>query len=105
LTLLAALLPERESRVHAREGKRLKFFATADAGSTLVAKGKGIKKTATELAANEKTKVKAKLKRKAKRKLANKLDRKGKAKTKVKATATAQSGATATDKVKVKLKD
>jgi hypothetical protein len=38
--------------------KRLRFFATVSADSTLVARGKAIKKKATELAANQKTKVK-----------------------------------------------
>src|SRR5215218_6059505 len=85
--------------------KKIKFFATASADSTLVARGKAIKKKTKELAANEKTKIKAKLKRAKRDQLANRLEEKGKAKTKVKATATDQSGATATDKVKVKLKD
>jgi hypothetical protein len=85
--------------------KKLKLFSTASADSTLVAKGKAIKKTTKELAANERTKVKAKLKRKQKRKLARKLDRKGKARTKVMATASDQSGATADDAVRVKLRD
>jgi hypothetical protein len=85
--------------------KKLKFFATASADSTLVARGTAIKKKTKELAANEKTKVKAKLKRAKRRRLANELEEKGKAKTKIKATATDQSGAEATDKVKVRLKD
>ncbi len=42
--------------------KKIKFFATASADSTLVATGKAIKKTTKQLAANEKTKIKAKLK-------------------------------------------
>jgi Glucose / Sorbosone dehydrogenase len=85
--------------------KKLTFLATASADSTLVARGKAIKKKTQELAANEKAKVKAKLKQAKRKRLANKLDKKGKAKTKIRATATDQSGATATDKVKVKLKD
>jgi hypothetical protein len=85
--------------------KKLKFFATASADSTLVAKGRAIKKKTRELAANEKTKVKAKLKRTQRRRLANKLEDKGKAKVKVEGTATDQSGAETTDEVKVKLKD
>jgi glucose/arabinose dehydrogenase len=84
--------------------KKIKFFATASADSTLVVRGKAIKKKTKELAANEKTKVKAKLKRAKRKWLANRLD-KGKARVKVKATATTQSGTEATDKVKLKLKD
>ena len=85
--------------------KKLKFFATATVASTLVAKGKKIKQSTEQLAANQETKVNAKLKRKARNRLEEKLDEKGKAKVKVEATATNQSGATATDTVKVKLKD
>src|SRR5215218_5365796 len=85
--------------------KKIKFFATASADSTLVARGKAIKEKTKELAANEKTKIKAKLKRAKRDQLANRLRRRARPRTKVKATATDQSGATATDKVKVKLKD
>jgi hypothetical protein len=85
--------------------KKLKFSATANHASTLVATGKAIKETTKQLAANEKTKVKAKLKRKARNRLEEKLEEKGKAKTKVKAAAIDQGGQEATDTVKVKLKD
>jgi 6-phosphogluconolactonase (cycloisomerase 2 family) len=85
--------------------KKLKFFATASADSTLVARGKGIRKKTSELAANEETKVKAKLKRAKYGRLANKLEENGKAKVKVEGTATDQSGAATTDEIKVKLKD
>jgi hypothetical protein len=85
--------------------KRLKFYATATVASTLVAKGKAIKDTTKQLAANQETKVKAKLRRKARRRLEEKLDEKGKANTKVQATASVQGGPKATDAVKVKLKD
>jgi hypothetical protein len=84
--------------------RKLKFVATANAESTLVARG-AVKKTSKQLAANEATRIKAKLKRAKRKRLANKLDRSGMAKAKVKATATDASGATATDKLKVKLKD
>lgn len=84
--------------------KKLKFFATASADSTLVARGKAIKETAKVLAANQKTKVKVKLKGAKRKRLQKKLDEKGKAKTTVKATATGQSGATAADQIKVKLR-
>jgi glucose/arabinose dehydrogenase len=83
--------------------KKLKFFATASAASTLAARGKAIKETAKELASNQKTKVKVKLKRAKRKQLQKRLDKKGKAKVKVIATATDQSGATATDQIKVKL--
>jgi hypothetical protein len=83
----------------------LKFFATASADSTLVARGKAITKETKELAANEKTKVKVKLKPAKRRLLANKLEEKGKAKTKVKAEATDRTGAEATARVTVKVKD
>jgi hypothetical protein len=85
--------------------KKLKFFATTNHASDLVATGKAIKETTKELAANQKTKVKAKLRRKARKRLEDKLDEDGKAQTKVKGTAIRQSGATATDTVKVKFKD
>lgn len=85
--------------------KKLKFFATASVASTLVTKGKKIKETTEQLAANQETKVTAKLKRKARNRLEEKLEQKGKAKVNVEGTATNQSGATATDTVKVKLKD
>ena len=86
-----------------RKLRKLKFFATANVASTLVARGKEIKKTTKQLAANQETKVKAKLKRKARERL-GKLEEKGTAKFKVEGTATTQSGAEATDTVKVKLK-
>ena len=85
--------------------KKIKFFATATAASTLVADGKDIKETTKQLAANQKTKVKAKLKRAARKRLEEKLEEKGKAKVKVKGTAIDQGGQEATDKVKVRLKD
>ena len=81
--------------------KKVKFFATASVASTLVAEGKKIKETTTQLAADQKSTIKAKLKRKAR----NRLEEKGKGKVKITATATDQSGAEATDQVKVKLKD
>jgi plastocyanin len=81
--------------------KKLKFFATASAASTLVATGNKIKETTTQLAADQETLVKAKLKRKA----LNRLEEKGKGKVKIEGTATDQSGASATDTVKVNLKD
>jgi hypothetical protein len=85
--------------------KRLTFFATASADSTLVARGKAIRRKAKELAANQKTKVKVKLTRAKRKQLQERLDKKGKATVKVIATATDQSGARGTDKIKVKLKD
>jgi len=85
--------------------KKLKFSATANAGSTLVATGKEIKRTTKALAADQKTTVKAKLKPKARKQLEQKLEEKGKAKVKVKGTATSEGGDTATDTVQVKLKD
>jgi plastocyanin len=81
--------------------KKLKFFATASAASTLVATGNKIKETTTQLAADQETLVKAKLKRKA----LNRLEEKDKRKVKIEGTATDQSGASATDTVKVNLKD
>jgi hypothetical protein len=85
--------------------KKIKFSATANAGSTLVATGKAIKKTTKQLAADQKTTVKAKLKPKARKRLEEKLEEKGTAKVKVKGTARTQSGAAATDTVLVRLKD
>jgi hypothetical protein len=85
--------------------KRLKFFATADADSTLVANSKAIKETTKELAANQKTKVRARLTRAKLERLANRLEKTGKVTAKVNVTATDQSGATAHDKVKVKLRN
>jgi hypothetical protein len=85
--------------------KKLKFSATANLPSTLVATGKEIKKTTKALAASQKTTVKAKLKPKARNKLEQKLEEKGTAKVKVKGTATGDSGEKATDTVLVKLKD
>jgi hypothetical protein len=85
--------------------KKIKFFATASAASTLVATGKKIKDTTKPLAADQKTNVKAKLKRKARNRLEEKLEKKGKAKVKVTGTASDQTGTAATDTVKVKLKD
>jgi Trypsin len=87
-----------------RLGKKLKFFATASADSTLVASGKAIKEKTKALEANDKTIVKAKLKRAKLRRLRNRLEKKGKAKAKAQATATDQSGVTATDRVKVKFR-
>jgi excisionase family DNA binding protein len=84
--------------------KKLKFFATATADSTLVARGKAIKETAKELASNQKTKVKVKLNRAKRKQLQKRVDEKGNAKVTVKATATDQSGATATDQIKLKLR-
>jgi hypothetical protein len=81
--------------------KKVKFSATASVDSTLVAEGKKIKETTTELSANEKTTIKAKLKRKAR----NRFEEKGKGKVKVEGTASAPIGGTVTDTVKVKLKD
>ena len=77
----------------------------ASANPEVAKKGKKIKETTMQLAANERVKVKAKLRRRARERLARRLDKKGKAKVKVKATATDRSGATAEDKVKVKLRD
>jgi glucose/arabinose dehydrogenase len=85
--------------------KKLTLFATASAESALVMRGKAIRKRATELAANERTKVKAKLKPAKRRRLAHQLEERGRAKTKVKATATGVAGVEARDTVKVKLKD
>jgi glucose/arabinose dehydrogenase len=85
--------------------KKLEFFATADADSTVVATGKAIKATAKELAPNQKTKIKAKLTRANRELLQEQLDTQGNAKVEIEATATDHSGATATDTVKVKLKD
>jgi plastocyanin len=85
--------------------KKLRFTATANVASTLVAEGKKIKDATEQLAANQRTKVKAKLKRKARNPLEQKLEEKGRAGVKVTGTATTQSGAEATDTVKVKLKD
>ena len=85
--------------------KKLKFSATSNIGSTLVATGKEIKKTTKQLAANQKTTLKAKLKPKARQRLEQKLEEKGTAKVKVKGTATAEGGTTATDTVRVRLKD
>jgi glucose/arabinose dehydrogenase len=84
--------------------KKLKFFATASADSTLVARGKAVKETAKVLAANQKTTVKVKLKRAKRKRLQKRLDEKGNAKVTVKATAKDQSGATASDQIKVKLR-
>jgi plastocyanin len=81
--------------------KKVKFSATASADATLVAEGKKIKETTTQLAANQETTVKAKLKRKA----LNRLEDKGKGKVKIEGTASALGGGTATDAVKVKLED
>jgi hypothetical protein len=80
--------------------KNVKFSATASVASTLVAEGKKIKETTTQLAADQKTTIKAKLKRKAR----NRFEEKGKGKVKVEGTATTLSG-TDSDTVKVKLKD
>ncbi len=85
--------------------KKVRFFATASVASTLVAKGKKIKETTEQLAANQKTKVEARLKPKARRQLEETLEKTGKAKVKVEGTATTRSGATVTDTVTVKLKD
>jgi lysophospholipase L1-like esterase len=85
--------------------RKLKMSITVDTDSILVAKGKAIKHTTEEVAANKKTKIEAKLKRKAKKKLAKELTTKGEAKTKIRATATTEAGGTATDKLKVKLRD
>jgi len=84
--------------------KRLTFFATASVDSALVARGKAIKRTATDLEANRKTKVKAKLKPAKRRRLADKLEQAGHAATRVKATVTDRDGAEVGDTVKVKLK-
>jgi hypothetical protein len=81
--------------------KKVKFSATASVASTLVAKGKKIKKTTKQLAADQKTTVKAKLKRKARKRCEDK----GKCKVKINGTASTPTGDTATDTVKVKLKD
>jgi GDSL-like Lipase/Acylhydrolase family len=85
--------------------RKVTVSATVDTDSTLVAKGKAIKQTTEELAANKKTKIEAKLKRKPKNKLAKKLESKGRAKTNITATVTTKAGGTATDKVKVTLRD
>ncbi|MGH2993025.1 MAG: PQQ-dependent sugar dehydrogenase [Solirubrobacterales bacterium] len=85
--------------------RRLRFFATASADSTLVATGKATKRTVKEVAANQKAKVKAKLRRAKRKRLQKKLDNQGKVKVKVEATATDASGAAAADTVKVKLRD
>jgi hypothetical protein len=81
--------------------KKVKFSATANVASTLVAEGKKIKEGTTQLAANQKTTIKAKLKRKAR----NRFEEKGKGKVKVEGSASTPSGVAATDTVKVKLKD
>lgn len=85
--------------------KKLKFFATATADSTLVARGKAIKTTTRQLAADERTKVKARLKPAKRERLESLLERRGKATTKVKATATDESGAEVAEKIEVKLTD
>jgi hypothetical protein len=85
--------------------KKLTFFATTSANSTLVAKGKKTKKLVAELAADRRSKFKVKLKRKARSRLEEKLEEKGKAHVKVKGTATTRGGAEASDAVKVKLKE
>ena len=79
--------------------KKVKFFATATAASTLIATGKAIKETTKQLAANEKTEIKAELARKFVNQ-AVEGDR-----VKIKGTATDQSGTAATDTVKVKVTD
>jgi hypothetical protein len=81
--------------------KKVKFSATANIASTLVAEGKKIKETTTQLAANQKTTIKAKLKRKVR----NRFEEKGKGKVKIEGSASAPSGVAGTDKVKAKLKD
>jgi hypothetical protein len=81
--------------------KKVKFSATASIDSTLVAEGKKIKDTTTQLAADQKTTIKAKLKRKAR----NRFEDKGKGKVTIEGTASASIGGEATDTVKVKLKD
>ena len=81
--------------------KKVKFFATATAASTLVAEGKKIKETTKQLAANEKTEIKAKLKRK----FSNRILERGKGQVKIEGTATDQGGSSATDTVEVKLRD
>jgi glucose/arabinose dehydrogenase len=85
--------------------KKLKFFATASVASTLVARGKKVKETTKQLAANQETKANAKVKRKQRRRLEEKLAERGQAAVKIKGAATDRRGATATDRVKVKLKD
>jgi hypothetical protein len=85
--------------------KKLKFSATANLPSDLVATGKEIKRTTKALAAEQKTTVKAKLKPKARKRLEEKLEEKGTAKVKVKGTATSDTGQKASDTVKVRLKD
>jgi arylsulfatase A-like enzyme len=84
---------------------KVAFYATANIPSTLVARGKAIKKTAKELARKQRTKIKAKLKRAKRKRLAHELDETGRAKIKLKATATASSVATARDTVRVKFKE
>jgi hypothetical protein len=81
--------------------KKVKFSATASVDSTLVAEGKKIKDTTTQLAADQKTTIKATLKRKAR----NRFEEKGKGKVNIEGTASAPIGGTVTDTVKVKLKD
>jgi hypothetical protein len=80
--------------------KKVKFSATASVDATLVAEGKKIKETTTQLAADQKTTIKAKLKSKAR----NRFEEKGKGKVTIEGTASTVTG-TATDTVKVKLKD
>ena len=84
--------------------KRLRFFATASADSTLVARGKGIEETVEKLAANQRTEVNAKLNRSTRRRLQKKLEKKGKAKVEVEVTAVDQRNAAATEMVKVTLR-
>jgi hypothetical protein len=86
-------------------GRKLRFFATASADATVVAKGKAIKRTRKRLRANEKTEVTAKLKPPARKRLANRLKRKRSVKVKIKATASTAAAGRATDRVKLKLKD
>lgn len=57
--------------------KKLKFSATVDTDSTLVARGKAIKETTEQLAATQETKVKATLKRKARKQIEEKLEKTG----------------------------
>jgi lysophospholipase L1-like esterase len=85
--------------------KKLKFSATVDTDSILVATGSAIKETTEQLAATQETKVEARLKRKAQKRLEEKLKKAGKAKVKIQCTATTEAGGAATDTVKVKLKD
>jgi hypothetical protein len=84
--------------------KRLRFFATASADSTLVARGKGIEETVEKLAANQRTEVKAKLNQSTRRRLQKKLEKKSKAKVEVEVTAVDQRNAAATEMVKVTLR-